>query len=259
MLTRPGPNRRFAGKALIAVAAATALPVTASLATRYVDVAAPPATFAGAEPAAMPLPHASAVLTPEAAMIATPASANTSEPAYQENADGSVTLAGGVKLGKGSTAFFANDDILINGKVKRLEQLTPAERSQIRATILKSQRGLVRDRAELPRELAEAKREADRARSGELKREHLRDIEDMRRDLAEIDAEAAEMRAEGEDPEKRKAEILRDIRDAEATDIDKEIREAIAEADPRKREAELRAEEQQMARMLARLDQLDGR
>ena len=93
MLTRPGPNRRVAGKALIAVAAATALPVTASWATRYVDVAAPPATFAGAEPAAMPLPHASAVLTPEAAMIATPASANTSEPAYQENADGSVTLA----------------------------------------------------------------------------------------------------------------------------------------------------------------------
>ena len=170
-----------------------------------------------------------------------------------------MTLAGGVKLGKGSTAFFANDDILINGKVKRLEQLTPAERSQIRATILKSQRGLVRDRAELPRELAEAKREADRARSGELKREHLRDIEDMRRDLAEIDSEAAEIRADGEDPEKRKAEILRDIRDAEATDIDKEIREAIAEANPRKREAELRAEEQQMARMLARLDQLDGR
>ena len=259
MLTRPGPNRRFAGKALIAVAAATALPVTASWATRYVDVAAPPATFAGAEPAAMPLPHGAAVLTPEAAMIATPASANTSEPAYQENADGSVTLAGGVKLGKGSTAFFANDDILINGKVKRLEQLTPAERSQIRATILKSQRGLVRDRAELPRELAEAKREADRARSGELKREHLRDIEDMRRDLADIDAEAAEMRAEGEDPEKRKAEILRDIRDAEASDVDREIREAIEEADPRKREAELRAEEQQMARMLARLDQLEGR
>ena len=259
MLTRPGPNRRFAGKALIAVAAATALPVTASWATRYVDVAAPPATFAGAEPAAMPLPHGAAALTPAAAMIATPASTAAPEAAYQENADGSVTLAGGVKLGKGSTAFFANDDILINGKVKRLEQLTPAERSQIRATILKSQRGLVRDRAELPRELAEAKREADRARSGELKREHLRDIEDMRRDLAEIDAEAAEMRAEGEDPEKRKAEILRDIRDAEATDIDKEIREAIAEADPRKREAELRAEEQQMARMLARLDQLDGR
>ena len=81
----------------------------------------------------------------------------------------------------------------------------------------------------------------------------------MRRDLAEIDSEAAEIRADGEDPEKRKAEILRDIREAQATDIDREIREAIEEADPRKREAELRAEEQQMARMLARLDQLEGR
>ena len=259
MLTRPSSNRRLAGNTLIAVAAATALPATASWATRYVDVAAPPATVAGAEPIAASLPHASAVLTPEAAMIAAPASATASEPAYQENADGTVTLPGGVRLGRDSTAFFANDDILINGKVKRLEQLTPAERSKIRAVILKSQRDLARDRAELPKELAEAQREADRARGGELKREHLRDIEDMRRDLADIDSEAAEMRAEGEDPEKRKAEILRDIREAEATDIDREIREAIAEADPRKREAELRAEEQQMARMLARLDQLEGR
>ena len=86
-----------------------------------------------------------------------------------------------------------------------------------------------------------------------------RDIEDMKRDLAEIDSEAAEMRANGEDPAGRRAEILRDLREAEATDIAAEERETLEDSDPAKITAELRTEEQQMARMLSRLDQLDGR
>ncbi len=261
MLTSPSAGRQAAGRFLIVLGAAAALPLTASWATRYVDVpaVAPPAPVAGAQPAATPLPLASAAPAPVAAVAAAPASAAAAETSVRENGDGTVTLAGGVKLGKGSTAFFANDDVLINGKVKRLEQLTPAERSQLRATILRSQRELVRERAELPRELAELRREADRARSGALKQELLRDLEDLRRDLAEIEAEADELRANGEDPEKMKAEIRESLREVQAVDIDKEVREALAEADPNKLIAELRAEEEQMARMLARLDQLGHR
>jgi hypothetical protein len=231
MLTSPSTGRRVTGKALIALTAAAVLPLTASWATVYVDV-------------------------PDAAPRA-PASAAVPDTLVQENPDGTVTLPGGVKLDKGSTAFFANDDVLINGKVKRLEQLTSDERSQLRATIIRSQRELAQERADLPSELAELRREADRARSGELRREYMRDREALRRDLAEIDLEADQLRAEGEDPEKRKAEILEDLREAEAIDIDKEIREAIEAAYPRKVEADLRTEEEQMARMLARLDQLD--
>lgn len=259
MLTNPGTGRRNTGRMMVALTAAAALPVTASWATRYVDVPAPYVPAPGARPAAALQPYATNAPVAAAAMAASPASAAAAEPAFRENADGTVTLAGGVKLGKGSTAFFANDDVLINGKVKRLEELTTAERTQLRAVIFRSQRDLARDRERLPAELAEAQREAERARSGELRREHLRDIEDMRRDLAEIDSEAAEMRAEGEDPEKRKAEILRDLREAEKTDIAREEREAIEEADPAKAEAQLRTEEQQMTRMLAKLDQLDRR
>jgi hypothetical protein len=153
----------------------------------------------------------------------------------------------------------ADDTVLINGKRKSLDQLTPAERARLRGVILKSKQDLVRDRARLPSELAEAKREADRARSGELRHEHMRDIEEMRRDLAEIDSRAAELRAHGEDPAKEKAELQRDLREAEATDIVREEREAIEEDDPARKIAELRAEEQQMDRMLARLNQLDRR
>lgn len=258
MLTRPHADRRIAGKSLIALTAATAMPLTASWATTYVDVPAP-APAAKARPAAAKPLHAPAPLAPAASMTGVSASAAAPEAPFRENADGSVTLPGGVRLDRGSTAFFEDDRVLINGKVRHLEQLTPAERAQLRSTILKSQRDLARDRAELPGELAELRREADRARSGALRREHMRGIEDLRRDLAEVDSESAEIRAEGEDPEKRKAEILRALREAEAIDIAAQEREAIEEADPEKRVAELRKEEQQMARMLARLEQLDRR
>jgi beta-lactamase regulating signal transducer with metallopeptidase domain len=255
MLTSPSTRRRFAGKALIAVTAAAALPITASRATEYVDVAvaqsaeAAPSPPAATTPAAAPM--ASAAASPTAASAAPAAPSASGELPYPD--------LHGVVLGRNDVAFMGDDTILINGKRKTLEQLTLAERSRLRSEILKSQRDLVRERAELPQRLAEAQRELDRARSGLMKREYLRDLEDMKRDLAEVDSEAAEMRANGEDPAKRKAEILRDLKEEQAIDIDKEIAEAVRDADPAKITAELQQAEQQMQRMLVKLNQLDGR
>jgi beta-lactamase regulating signal transducer with metallopeptidase domain len=255
MLTTPSTGRRFAGKALIVLTAGAALPLTASRATEYVDVPAPkPAPVEATAPAAAP-----AALVPAVAVAPVAAAPAAAPESYTENPDGTVTLTGGVKLGKGSTAFFGNDNVLINGKVKSLDQLTPAERSKLRAVIARSQQDLARERAELPRRLAEARQELDRARSGLTKRDYQRDIEDMKRDLAEIDLEAPEMRAAVEDPARRKAEIERDLREAQSVDIDKEIAEAMRDSDPAKITGELRSAEEQMRRMLSRLDQLDRR
>jgi hypothetical protein len=221
------------------------MPLTASRATQYVDV-----------PAEVAISHVKLAGTamPAAAALA---SATTAAP----SGGGSLPYPdlGGVSLGRNDVAFMADDTILIDGTRKSLDQLTPSQRSRLRTTILKSQAEQARERAELPQRLAEAERDANRARSGEMKREHLRDIEDMKRDLAELDSESAELRAEGEDPAKRKAEIVADLREAEATDIDQEIRETLEEANPARIAAELREEEQQMARLLARLNQLDRR
>jgi hypothetical protein len=232
MLTTPSTARRFAGKALIVLTAGAALPLTASHATDYVDVPAPkPAPVEATAPAAAPVIPAVVVAPVAAAPAAAPER-------YTENSDGTVTLSGGVKLGKGSTAFFGNDNVLIDGKVKSLDQLTPAERAKLRAVIAKSQQDLARERAELPRRLAEARQELDRARSGLTKRDYQRDIEDMKRDLAEIE---------------------RDLREAQSVNIDKQVAEALRDADPARITGELRSAEEQMTRMLKRLDQLDGR
>jgi hypothetical protein len=246
MLTSPSTGRRIAGKALIALAAAAALPLTASRATEYVD--APQKLAASPAAATQPVP-ASAPAATVAAATGTQAT----------NASLPVPDLGGVRLGRLDVAFFDDDTVLINGKRKTLDQLDGSERARLRHAIASSQQDLVRDRERLPRELAEAKSEADRARSGELRREHAQEIAEMKRDLAEIDARAAELRTDGEDPAARKAEILRDLREAEAEDIAAEEREAIEEDNPAQRMAEIQSEEQQMNRMLARLNQIERR
>jgi hypothetical protein len=210
---------------------------------------------AQANPTAAPAPEAPllAALAPSAAL----APAAAPDPEMHTDSDGSLVLRGGVKLDKGSTAFFGDDRIYINGKVMTLDQATPAERARIREAIAKSLRSLEHERAELPRHLAEARRELEKIRNGDLKRELINDRDDLRRDLAEVESEAAELRANGQDPEELKAEILKALRAAEAIDVDKEIRQALAEANPDKIVAELRNDEEQMKRMQARLDQLD--
>lgn len=250
MLARPSSRRRVAGKALIVVTAAAALPLTASRAMEFVDV--PASAIAVSRPGAARVGEA----TPASAALV---SAAATAPAARPGGELPMPDLGGVILGRNDIAFMEDDTILISGGRKRLEELNASERARLRAAILRSQQNLVRDRANLPRELAEAQRDADRARSGELRREHMRDIEDARRDLAELESRSAELRADGEDPARRRAELLRDLREAQMTDIAAEEREAIEEADPNRRLAELRTEEQQMARLLARLQQLDGR
>jgi beta-lactamase regulating signal transducer with metallopeptidase domain len=243
MLTSPSSGRRIAGKALVALTAAAALPLTASHATEYVDVAALATPPIPAVPVSAPMVAAAAAAQPTAP---TPASLP-------------LPNLGGVHLGRNDVGFMDDDTILISGQRKTVEQLIAPERARLRHAIANSQQDLVRDRARLPAEIAQAKREADRARSGELRREHLKEIEEMKREIAEIDAHAAELRAEGEDPAKQKAEALRDLREAEAQDIAAEEREAIEEDNPARRMAEIRAEEQQMTRLLARLDRIERR
>ena len=254
MLRTANPARRIAGRAIILAATAVALPLTATRAVEYIGVAAPPA--AAATPALITAADERSAIAPASIVSAVAPSA-----AAHARDDAGLAKPGipGVTLGKMDVAFFNDDTVYLNGRRQRLEQLSPAERSKLRSVIIKSQREIAEERARLPRELAELQREAERARSGALRKEYLANIVDLQRDLAHVDREAAELRAAGEDPEKVKAEIREGLREAQSVDIDEEVREALEEANPEKIMAELRSDEQQMARMLERLDQLGRR
>jgi hypothetical protein len=242
MLTSASSSRRTTGKALIAVAALAALPTTASWATDYVDVPQP------VKPAVSPAPAAGVLPVAASAAVVQAAPAELPMPDLH-----------GVKLGKDDVSFFDDDTIYMDGKRRRLEQLSPAERAKLRSTLAKAKADLAHERAELPQQLADIKEQTDKIRSGEMRRELVEARQEMRKALAELDSQAAALRASGQDPAKLRAELQKDLREAEATDIDGEIARALTEANPQKIQAELQSAEQQLVRIRARLDQLDRR
>ncbi len=123
MANGANPSIRKVGFTLVGATILMALPLTATWAVDYVDVA-PRATLAPsaqAQLAAFRKTIAAAAPVPAASMN-TALAAVAPGASAQEREDGTVTLPGGVTLGKGSVAFFADDSVVINGKSKRLAQ-----------------------------------------------------------------------------------------------------------------------------------------
>jgi len=257
MTQLPNNHARRIGFLFIGASLAAGLPLTATRAVHYVDKVRP-AVMASVLPAAAPVIPAAAVAAAQAPAAASSVPAEVAETAM-ENPDGTVTVAHGVTIDRGSVAYMSDDRIIINGKIKRLEELTAAERATLRTNVARSLKDVQRERAELPARLAEAKRELDRIKSGDFERELKENLTDLKRDLAEIDKNAAQLRAAGEDPEKLKADLQRDLREAEAVDVAKDIREAMVEFNPDQIVAEVREAEEQMVRLTAKLNQLDGK
>lgn len=247
MLSRPNEKRRFTGKALIAMTAIAALPLTASWATLYVDVPAPTAPTAPAAPLA-PMAQASlAPLAPTAPQAPTAPVAPVA-PVVPMQIDG--------------------ENITINGQTKRWQDLTPAEREQVRRDIAKARAELANtkiDRAEIDREVREAMAELQQNRQ-----EVARDLAEARIDVVEamreIDANAAEIRRAGQDPEQIKAQVRASLKAVEAIDIEAITRQALASVDPQviaasvaAAEASIARAEAEMERLERRLDQIDAK
>lgn len=247
MLSRPNEKRRFTGKALIAMTAIAALPLTASWATLYVDVPAPTAPTAPAAPLA-PMAQASlAPLAPTAPQAPTAPVAPVA-PVAPMQIDG--------------------ENITINGQTKRWQDLTPAEREQVRRDIAKARAELANtkiDRAEIDREVREAMAELQQNRQ-----EVARDLAEARIDVVEamreIDANAAEIRRAGQDPEQIKAQVRASLKAVEAIDIEAITRQALASVDPQviaasvaAAEASIARAEAEMERLERRLDQIDAK
>lgn len=247
MLTNPTPSRRLAGKLMIVGALAIALPLTATRAIQLVDVAAPtPPT----PPTALLAPLAPiaplAPLTPAAMPVAPIAPLPPVAPAAPR-----------VTPGEADISFIRDDSVRIHGKTKRWEELTAAERAKIRLETAKARQELDRQMARLPAEMAQARREAARFSNGEFRREMAEARVAMRQALAELDAQAAVIRATGQNPEKLKAEIRASLREVEAMDIDKIVREAMESVNPDKIAAELGEAQASLSRVRSRLDAAD--
>ena len=238
MLSSPNEKRRFTGKALIAMTAIAALPLTATWATLYVDVPAP------AAPAA---PVASLAPRPAVAPLAPVAP--------------TAPVAPLAPLAPTSNMNIDGENVTINGQTKRWQDLTPAEREQIRREIAKARAELKNthiDRAEIEREVRQAMSEVQ-----VNKQELARDLAEARVDIAEamreIDANAASIRRAGQDPEQIKAQVRASLKAVEAIDIEAITRQALASVNPEAIAASMAAAEASIAQAEAEMERLESR
>lgn len=252
MLISSHPRHRLLGRALILAGAAVALPLTATWATQYVDVEAPAASIPPTPPTPASAPQAPLPPLPPrpAAAPLPPLPPVPPIPRRADSGDADVNFGNGIN-------FIGDDTVRINGKTKRWTDLTPSERARIRADTAKARAELDRETARLPEQMAQARREVEKFRNGEFKREMAKARVEIRQALAEIDGNAAVIRSAGQDPEKLKEQVRASLAEVEKMDIDKMVRESLASIDPDRMNAQLAEAKASLARIEARLDQLD--
>ncbi|MEO7814124.1 MAG: M56 family metallopeptidase [Sphingomicrobium sp.] len=242
MLVNPNRRRRIAGRTMIVAGLAVALPLTASWATRYVDV--PIAAVAPREPIA---PMASTTPLAAAALVADVVAPTPPTPPTPPRAPMVPDLG-----------YITNDTIQLHGRTLRWDQLSKQERDQVRAEVDKARRQLARERTHIDRDMAGARDEMAKFRNGDFQREMANARVEMASALRELDANAADIRRSGQDPEMLKAQVRASLREVEHMDVEKIARDAMASVNPDKMKADLEQAEASLARATARLDQLDG-
>lgn len=238
MLTNPSAGRRLAGRLTVIAAVAIALPLTATRAVEYIDKVAP------ADPQAAAPVAATAAPAPPAAS-ATPAEpASPAKPAPVVQVDPVRSIDAGKRV------------IVINGKTKGWDELTPAEKTEVRQSIAKARRELAEHRidsdqiqAEIQQALAESKMDKD-----ELQRELAEARTDVASAIAEIDAHSAEMRRAGVDPEQIKASVRASIKGVENIDVEAIRKSALASVDAAQIQANV---EKALSAAEAELDRID--
>jgi beta-lactamase regulating signal transducer with metallopeptidase domain len=250
MLRRSTPTRRVAGRLLIAVAVLVALPLTAGRAVAYVDVPQPEAPVIPAIHAihAIQAVHSSPAVAAAAEIQAVPAApvaqAAHDRPAQHADLDGNLTI---------------NDDMVtIDGKTKRWEDLTPAEKAKVAAAVAKARSSLANahlDQAKMMRDLSNI---PDKARMEQLQRDLEGTQSKLAKSIGRIDEEAAKARSAGRTPDALDAAIREKLQSVQTIDLSEATR-ALANIDRDEIAAEVAGAGQAMEKAKAELERMQAR
>ena len=228
MLSNPTAGRRLTGRMMVIVAIGVALPLTATRAIHYIDV--PMVSKATAEPRGT-APVVAAALAAQPARPATP-----HQHSNLSVDDGMVT---------------------VNGQTKRWQDLTPAEKAEVRRSLAQAREELAKvNREEIQRDVREAMQES-RMNQDEFRREMAQARAEVDQAMREIDAHAADIRRSGQDPEQIKATVRASLKAVEAIDVEAITRQAMASVDPAVMEKALAAAEAGLEKAEAELERLD--
>ena len=244
MLRNPNPNRRAVGRIMVVSAIAIALPLTASRAVEYLDVAVP-----------SPAPRAvSIVAAPVVTAAGAAAAVQPVAPARP------VTSTSGPVLNSGDLTI-EEDRVIIDGQTKRWEELTPEERVRVRAAVASARTALANTHIN-EAQIREALRNVpDRKRMEDIRRE----VEQAQANAAEaannISVNSEELRRWGVNPEQMAANIRAALQSVQGIDLS-----GLAAIDRDKISADVAGAQQSvekakadLARIQARMDAEDRR
>lgn len=235
MLSNPTAGRRMTGRMMVLAAIAVALPLTATRAIHYIDVPASPASPVAAEAPKAPLAAAAAIAQP-----ATPAPVAPVAPVH-----GNPTL----NIDDGM--------VTINGQTKRWQDMTPAEKAEVRRSLAEARESLSKvNHEEIQREVREAMNEA-RLNQEEFRREMAEARAEVDQAMREIDAHSAELRRAGQNPEQLKAMVRASLKAVEGIDVAAITRQAMASVDPATINAALEAAEAGLEKAEAELERAE--
>lgn len=267
MLTNPTAGRRLSGRLMVLATVAVALPLTATRAINYVDI--PPATPSAPEapvaPAVqlVPVPASPAAPAPVDAPappvpLAAPAPLVAPSPATAVEA---VMPARPVPPMNQIKAMHVDRDsrIHINGREKRWEELTPAEKEEVRRSLSQAKAELARnriDREKIQREIRESMQDL-RTDQRAMQRDLAEAQREIARAMREVDRNAVHIRRSGQNPEEIKASIRASMRDIEKIDVDKIYREAMASVDHRAIEKSIAEAEKSIEKAQEDLERLE--
>jgi beta-lactamase regulating signal transducer with metallopeptidase domain len=244
MLRNSHPRQRLAGRLLVGIAIAVALPVTASRAVQYIDVPSPHAI--AVTPAAPPL--ASVRHSSLAAPI--PAAVAAAQAAPRASADGSSR--------KEEDLTISGDFVTIDGKRKRIDDLTPAERARVRSAVATARASLANvhfDSKTVIRNVNNAMASIDQAKLA-------KDLAGVQANVAEamrnLDENGDSLRRFGIDPERLRATVGQSSASIQAIDV-QAIQQAIASVDPQKIASSLDGADESIRNAQSELDRLDAK
>ena len=137
------------------------------------------------------------------------------------------------------------DRVVIDGKTKRWEDLTPAEKARVSAAVAKAKKALANshfDQAKVMRDLANL---PDPARMAEMQRKLAEMQGKVAESIRKMDANAAKARAEGREPDHLEAAIHEKLQALQAVDMS-QVSRALAGVDRAKVAAEVAGAQESM-------------
>lgn len=230
MLSNPTAGRKLTGRMMVLAVIGVALPLTATRAIEYVDI-----PMLSAAPAAAPI-----VPVASFAQVAAPAPVAPVAPVH-----------------KRSNLSIHNGSVTMNGETKKWEDLTPAEKAEVRKSLTEARAEISRiNRDEIQRDVREAMNDA-RISKEEFRREMAAAKVEIDRAMREIDAHSVELRRAGQSPEQIKATVRASLKSVEAIDIEAITRNAMASVSEAQMERALEAAQDGLDKARDELDRLD--